>query len=48
MKMAVLGTEKVGKTLVIMDTDVDGQGWVVVPMMVPQNGKKRYGVILLV
>lgn len=42
MKMEVLGIEKVGKTWAKMDTDVDGQGWVVNHMMFPQNGKKRY------
>lgn len=46
MKMAVLGIERVGKTLVKMDTDVDGQGWVVKAMMVPRNGKKWYIIIL--
>lgn len=40
-KMAVLGTERVGRTLVKMVTDVDGHVWVVKAMMVPQNGKKR-------
>lgn len=42
MKMEVLGIEKVGKTWAKMDTDVDGQGWVVNHMMAPLNGKKRY------
>jgi len=42
MKMEVLGIKKVGKTWAKMDTDVDGQGWVVNHMMVPLNGKKRY------
>jgi len=30
-----------------MDIDVDGQEWGVNLMMVPQNGKKRYIVILI-
>jgi hypothetical protein len=42
MKMGVPGTEKLGKSWVKMDIDVDGQEWVVNPMMVLQNGKKRY------
>lgn len=42
VKMAVLGTEKAGRTWAAMDTDVDGQGWVGAPMMVLQNGEKRY------
>jgi len=47
MKMGVPGTEKVGKNWVKMDIDVDGQEWVVNLMMVLQNGKKRYIVILI-
>lgn len=39
--MAVLGIGKVGRTSVIMDTDVDGLGWAENRMMVTQNGKKR-------
>lgn len=42
MKMEVLGIGKVGRTLVRMDTDVDGLEWVVNRMTVTQNGKKRY------
>lgn len=45
MKMTVLGIERAGRTLAIMDTDVDGQGWVAGPMTVPQSGKKRYWFI---
>lgn len=41
--MAVLGTERAGKTWAIMDTDVDGQGWAVDLMLVLQNGKKCGG-----
>lgn len=47
MKMAVLGIEKVEKTWEKTDTDVDGQEWVVNPMMVPRNGRKRYKMISL-
>lgn len=47
MKMGVPGTEKVGKNWVKMDINVDGQEWVVNRMMAPQNGKKRYFVILI-
>lgn len=42
MKMGVHGTEKTEKSWVKTDIDVDGQEWVVNPMMVPRNGKKRY------
>lgn len=48
MKMAVLGTGKVERTWVKMDTDVGGQGWAANPMMVPQNGKKRYRIIFII
>lgn len=34
-KMTVHGIGRVGKTLVTMDTDADGQGWVVRAVMVP-------------
>lgn len=47
MRMVVPGIEKVGRTLVKMDIVVDGQGWVVNPMTVPQNGRKRYKFIFL-
>lgn len=43
MKMEAHGIEKVERTLEKMDTDVDGQGWVVKAMMAPQNGKKCGG-----
>lgn len=46
MKMEVPGLEKVGRILGKMGTDVDGRGWVVNPMMGPQNGKKWYILIL--
>lgn len=46
MKMEVLGIEKAGKIWVEMDTDLGGQEWVVSHTMVPQNGKKRYEIIL--
>lgn len=42
MKMAVLGLEKVDRTLEKMGTDVGGQGWAVDPMMAPLSGQKRY------
>lgn len=42
MRMEVPGSEKVGRNWAKMDIDVDGQGWEVNLMMVPQNGKKRY------
>ena len=46
MKMEVHGIVKVGKSLEKMGTDVDGQWWVVIPKMVPLNGKKRYWILL--
>lgn len=45
--MGVPGTEKMGKSSVKMDIDVDGQEWVVNPMIVHQNGKKRYFILLI-
>lgn len=42
MKMEVLGIEKVERTWVTMDTEVDGQGWVVDLMTAPRNGRRLY------
>ena len=47
MRMAALGIVKVGKSLGKMGTDVDGQGWVDNPKMVPLNGKRRYKSIFI-
>ena len=47
MKMALLDIDKAGRTLVKMDTSVDGQIWVVNLMTVPQNERKWYKIIFI-
>ena len=47
MKMELLDIEKVGRTLVKMDTSVDDQGWVVNLMPVPWNERKWYKIIFI-
>lgn len=46
MRMAVLGTVKVERTLEIMVTDVDGLEWVDRVLKKLLNGKKRYAQII--
>lgn len=46
MRMAVLGTVKVERTLEIMVTDVDGLEWVDRVLKKLLNGKKRYAHII--